>query len=205
MDSSSLVEQLLCFGVGQNRPSFASTRAVELHQEIRLVAHQGLSNVQWLQVEAVLSFTSFCLALGRHARTSPSAPPPPLRLTHALFIPIWIWYAMAIHPLVSMDEFVDSSGRGRWFLGFHAIFSMHIQPVYMVFVRRRGNPMNHRHWPPQSMNSSINTSGWIVVRLKGALGIWWKRACIECQSHSPKDDGAITTASRHPQSMGLTV
>jgi hypothetical protein len=98
MDSSSLVEQLLCFGVGQNRPSFASTRAVELHQEIRLVAHQGLSNVQWLQVEAVLSFTSFCLALGRHARTSPSAPPPPLRLTHALFIPIWIWYAKLSRP-----------------------------------------------------------------------------------------------------------
>jgi hypothetical protein len=43
------------------------------------------------------------------------------------------------------------------------------------------------------------------LRLKGAWGIWWKRACIECQSHWRKDDGAITTASLHPQSMGLTL
>jgi hypothetical protein len=73
---------------------------------------------------------------------------------------------MAIHPLVYMDEFIDGSGQGRWFLAFHAIFLMHIQPVYTVFVRH-GNPMNHRHWLPPSMNSSMmDTGGWI------ALGLW---------------------------------
>jgi hypothetical protein len=68
---------------------------------------------------------------------------------------------------------------GRWFLGFHTIFLMHIQPVYTVFVRR-GNPMNQeRHRPPPSRNSSIGTSRWIALRLKGA-GYFSKRACIKC-------------------------
>ena len=75
---------------------------------------------------------------------------------------------------------------------------------FTVFVWR-GNAMNHQHQPPPSKNSSINTSGWIALRLKGAWGICSKMACIECQSHWRKDDGAITTASRHAESMGLTV
>ena len=75
---------------------------------------------------------------------------------------------------------------------------------FTVFVWR-GNAMNHRHRPPPSTNSSIGTSGWIALRLKGAWGICSKRACIECRSHWRKDDGAITTASRHAESMGLTV
>jgi hypothetical protein len=80
---------------------------------------------------------------------------------------------MAIHRLLSMDKFVDSSGQGRWFLvlGFHPILSMHIQPVYTVFVRHL-NLMNHQHRPPLSKNSSIDSGGWITDRHE-TEGSWY--------------------------------
>jgi hypothetical protein len=111
---------------------------------------------------------------------------------------------MAIHPLVLMDEFVDSTAA-------EVVGSLVSTPYFRcTYNRFHGVCMAWKRDEPSTSAAAvdefvINTSGWIALRLKGAWGIWSKRACIECRSHWRKDDGAITTASRPAESMGLTV
>jgi hypothetical protein len=134
---------------------------------------------------------------------SPLMAPP---TSHALYIPIpqpqAFSAAMAIHQLVSMDEFVDSTAA-------EVIGSLvSVRYFRCTYNRFHGVCMAWKRNEPSTLpltNSSIDTSGWIALRLKGAWGICSKRACIECRSHWHKDDGAITTTSRHAESMGLTV
>jgi hypothetical protein len=73
-------------------------------------------------------------------------------------------WAMVIHPPLSKDDDVDGRSQDHWFLGFHAVFLMKIQSVYMVFVRS-GNLTNQQPRPP-STNLLGGISRWMVMGLK---------------------------------------
>jgi hypothetical protein len=151
-----------------------------------MVGHNALRKTLWLHVEAAFSFTSIHHALSLHGRTFPSAPWLLCWLTH---IPQALSAAMAIHPLLLMDNWLTAAAEVVGSLGFHAIFSMHIQPRFrwcLLGVDTRWTidllAPRYRRW----IRPSTAVDGWtwdwrelveMGRRGRNASGDGWRRWC----------------------------